>query len=69
MISTSIDALIELVKKPLDFITEIKDIIIGIFELYIEFCDLFPEPFDTLIKILIPTIILMLIVKIGELII
>lgn len=69
MISTNINALIELVKKPLDVITEIKESIIAVFELYIEFCELFPEPFSALIKILIPTIIVIIILKLWRLIV
>ncbi len=69
MISENFNALIELVKKPLDVITEIKETIIAVFELYLEFCDLFPQPFNTLIRILIPTVIVLIIVKLWELII
>jgi hypothetical protein len=70
MISSAVDNILQFMNENIINSTlEIVQVIKKVIEIYFEFADLFPKPFNILIIILIPSMFILFILKLKELII
>lgn len=56
----------EIINSPFEAIKNLYEILKALFELYIEFCSLMPVPLNLIVGILLPTIITIILIKIGS---
>lgn len=56
----------EIINSPFEAIKNLYEILKALCELYIEFCNLMPVPLNLIVGILLPTIITIILIKIGS---